>query len=169
MPDSTRPPSVDFARLVRSLALSERFRFYLFITGAPERAESLATSLERDVAAAREAPVHVLRLDPYRAPKDHRGPIPWRLLADEILGPLVEPSPALAAADSIVLADASAAPPEDDASLRTLFQRMNERRDIVAAALAGALVLALPPRLENVFAEAAPDFWSIRSISVVAE
>jgi hypothetical protein len=168
MPESTRPEAPDLARLVRSLALSKRFRFYLLVASGPERAEAAIAQLERDVAAAREAPVHVVRLDPYRLPGDYTGAIPWRVLAEAILAPLVEPSPALAAPDAIVLVDASAAPAADDASFRALFERLNERRDLVATALSGALVLALPARLEPLFAEAAPDFWSIRSLAVVA-
>jgi hypothetical protein len=90
------------------------------------------------------------------------------LLAERILAPLTEPTPVLAARDAIVVVDATAGPREDDASFRIVFERLNERRDLVARALSGALVLALSARLERVFAEAAPDFWSIRSLAAVA-
>jgi hypothetical protein len=156
----------ELARLVRSIALSNRCRFYLLVT-EPARAEATATLLERDVAAVREEPVHLVRIDPYRAPLDYPAAIPWRLLAERVLGPLSEPSKALSAPDAIGMVDATAAPPEDDASFRVLFERLNERRDLVASSLAGALVLALPARLERVFAEAAPDFWSIRSLAAL--
>jgi hypothetical protein len=162
------PALADVTRLVRSIGLSDRFRFYLVVTDSPARALAVASELERDVAAAREAPAHVARLDPYREPLDYAGPVPWRLLAERILSALLNPAPALAASDAIVLADATAAPPEDDASFRLLFERMNERRDLVASAMSGALVLVLPLRLERVFAEAAPDFWSIRSLAITA-
>ncbi len=46
---------------------------------------------------------------------------------------------------------------------------MNERRNVIAGALQGSLVLALPPRLEPVFASAAPDFWAIRTLAVMVE
>jgi hypothetical protein len=73
----------------------------------------------------------------------------------------------VAAAEAIVIVDASAAPEADDAAWRVLFQRMNERRNVVTAGLRGALVLVMPPRMERLFAHAAPDFWSIRSLSAV--
>jgi hypothetical protein len=162
-------PQVDpeIARLVRSIALAQGFRFYLLVT-APARVQPIAANLERDVAAVREEPVHAFRIDPYRAPLDYPAAVPWRLLAERILAPLTEPTPAFAARDAILVVDVTAAPAEDDTSFHVLFERMNERRDLVARALSGALVLALSPRLESVFVEAAPDFWSIRSLAVVA-
>ena len=155
------------SRLVRSLALSSRFRFYLAIVEAPDAGGSLARRLEHEVSAAREAPARVIRLDPYPPSMDRARPLPWRRLVDRVLAPLLEPPPDLAAPGTIVMVDASRAPAGDDEAWRVLFQRMNERRDAVAAGLAGALVLALPARLEAVFAEAAPDFWSVRSLALV--
>jgi hypothetical protein len=155
---------------VRSLALSDRFRFYLVVVELAQPAtRAVAAALEREVAAAREAPVRLVRLDPYRVPADGRGPIPWRLLVDKVLVPLVEPPAEVAAAEAIVMVDASAAPEADDEAWRVLFQRMNERRNVIAAGLRGALALVMPARMERVFAHAAPDFWSIRSLSVVVK
>jgi hypothetical protein len=153
-------------RLVRSLGLSDRFRFYLLVVEGAPAARAVAALLQQEVAAAREVQVCVMRLDPYRLPADWRGGIPWRLLVDEVLVPLVEAGPEVARAEAIVMVDASAAPEADGEAWRVLFQRMNERRNLVAAGLRGALVLAMPPWMERVFAHAAPDFWSIRSLSV---
>jgi hypothetical protein len=161
------PDSPDVARLVRSLALSDRFRFYLLVVEAPEAARAVAAILEHEVAAAREAPVHVVWLDPYDDRAEGSAPMPWRRLVDAVLAPLLEPSAELSSPEAIVIADAARAPAADEDAWRILFQRMNERRNAVAGALRGALVLALPPALERVFAHAAPDFWSIRSLSIV--
>jgi hypothetical protein len=168
-PAATLRADPEVGRLVRSLALSERFRFYLVVVEGARVARAVAAILEHEVAAAREAPVRVVRLDPYRVQADWRGAIPWRLLVDHVLVPLVEARAEVAAPEAIVVIDASAAPEADDEAWRVLFQRMNERRNVVAANVRGALVLALPARMERVFAHAAPDFWSIRSLSVVVE
>ena len=154
-------------RVVRSLALSNRFRFYVLVVEGVPVARAVAAILQQEVAASREAPARVVRIDPYRARADWPGAIPWMLLIDEVLVPLVDPRADVVAADAIVMIDASAAPEADDDAWRVLFQRMNERRNVIAAGLRGALVLAVPARMERVFAHAAPDFWSIRSLSVV--
>lgn len=159
----------EVGRLVRSVALSDRFRFYLLVVEAAP-AQPLAVLLEREVAEAREGPARVVRIDPYRASvtsPTFRGAMPWRLLVDRVLVPLLDPPAEVAAAEAIVMIDASAAPEADDEAWRTLFQRMNERRNVVAACLRGALVLVIPARMERLFAHAAPDFWSIRSLSAV--
>lgn len=166
-PEAALRAHPEVGRLVRSLALSDRFRFYVLVVEGEPVVRAVAAALKQDVAAAREAPARVVRIDPYRAPAYRPGPIPWRLLVDEVLVPLVDPRADVAAAEAIVMIDASAAPPSDDDAWRVLFQRMNERRNVVAASLRGALVLALPARMERVFAHAAPDFWSIRSLSAV--
>jgi hypothetical protein len=165
-PSSARSEGPAVARLIRSLSLSTRFRFYLAIVEPPGAARALASIVEQGVFAVRESPVHVIHLDPYAA-----GPsgvaISWRRLFDAVLAPLLEPPAALASPDAIVLADASGAPRGDDDAWTILFRRLNERRDAVASVLHGALVLVLPPRLEAPFARSAPDFWSIRSLAVV--
>ncbi len=151
------------SRLVRSIALSRQFGFFLLVAETPRLARDVIACLEDDVAAERGEPVHLVQLDPYHA----GAPIRFELLVDEVLAPLVDPSDAMASPRAIVVADGSRARPHDDDAWKLLFHRMNERRNVIARALPGALVLALPPRLEPVFAHAAPDFWSIRSLAVV--
>jgi tetratricopeptide (TPR) repeat protein len=159
----------EVGRLARSIGLSSRFRFYLLVTATPRVAQAVFAVLEKEVAAEREEPVHLGRLDPYQAPRDPDAPVSFDVLVDEVLAPLVGPSEAMASPQAMVVVDASRALPRDDGAWTLLFQRMNERRNVIAGALRGVLVLALPPRLEPVFAHAAPDFWSIRSLAVVVK
>ena len=71
--------------------------------------------------------------------------------------------------DLIIAADASRADLSDDKIWLRLFDIMNERRNVIAQRLGGPLLLCLPERLEPLFASAAPDFWSIRSLKVHPE
>ncbi|WP_437976432.1 hypothetical protein WMF11_03725 [Sorangium sp. So ce295] len=122
-----------------------------------------------EVAAAREEPVRLVRLDPYRAHAALDRPIPFELLAEQVLARLVSPAPDERAPGVIFVVDASRALPQDDEGWSQLFQRLNEQRNGIAKALEGPLVLVVPGRLEAAFAHAAPDFWSIRSLAVVVD
>ena len=152
-------------RLVQSIGLSRQFAFFLLVADTPRVAQEAFAVLEEGVAGERGEAVHLVQLEPYQA----HAPIRFELLVDEVLAPLVDPTEAMASARAIVVIDASGAPPRDDDAGKLLFHRMNERRNVIAAALPGTLVLALPPRLEPLFAHAAPDFWSIRSLAVVVK
>ena len=179
----------EVGRLVRAIGLSDRFRFYLLVCPTPRVAQAVFAILEQDVEAERDEPAPLTRLDPYQAHPDLRREIMARLgplaegkdgeqalvhetsdlLLHQVLDPLVAPSPAIASRQALVVIDASRAPPHDDDAWSVVFQRMNERRNLIAGKLAGALLLALPPRLEPIFAHAAPDFWSIRSLAALVQ
>jgi tetratricopeptide (TPR) repeat protein len=154
-------------RLAHGLALSERFHFYLLVCDTPRVASAALDVLVDEVATEREEPVRLIRLDPYRAHAELDKPIPFELLAEEVLARLVSPAGDERTADVLFVVDASRALPQDEEGWGQLFQRMNERRNGIAKALKGSLVLVVPGRLEAVFAHAAPDFWSIRSLAVV--
>jgi tetratricopeptide (TPR) repeat protein len=156
-------------RLAHGLALSERFHFYLLVCETPRVASAALDVLAVEVAAAREEPVRLVRLDPYRAHAALDRPIPFELLAEQVLARLVSPAPDERAPGVIFVVDASRALPQDDEGWSQLFQRLNEQRNGIAKALEGPLVLVVPGRLEAAFAHAAPDFWSIRSLAVVVD
>lgn len=157
------------SRLIRAIALSDRFHVYLLLCERPRVAQAVFNLLPARVAEEREEPVQLVRLDPYERTYGAVEPILIEHLADRILERLVSPAPVEREANVIVVVDGSKALPHDDEAWALLFQRMNERRNVIAGALQGALVVCLPRRLEPVFAHAAPDFWSIRSLAVVVE
>lgn len=157
------------SRLIRALALSDRFHVYLLLCETPRAAQAVFDLLPARVAEEREEPVRLVRLDPYEGSYGPGEPIEFEHLADRVLERLVLPAAKERAANVIVVVDGSKALPKDDEAWALLFQRMNERRNVIAGALRGALVVCLPKRLEPVFAHAAPDFWSIRSLAVVVE
>lgn len=157
------------SRLIRALALSDRFHVYLLLCETPRVAQAVFDLLPARVAEEREEPVRLVRLDPYEGSYGPGEPITFEHLADRVLERLVSPAAEERDANVIIVVDGSKALPQDDEAWAILFQRMNERRNVIAGALRGALVVCLPRRLEPVFAHAAPDFWSIRSLAVVVE
>lgn len=154
------------SRLIRALALSDRFHLFLASCTTPRVADALFPVLVEQVSAERGERVRLVRLDAY-AGRRERGPMTFERVAGTVLTGLVAPAEEDRAPQVILAVDASKALPEDDAAWNLLFQRMNERRNVIAAALRGPLLVVMPPRLEPAFAHAAPDFWSIRSFSVV--
>ncbi|WP_437715604.1 tetratricopeptide repeat protein [Sorangium sp. So ce448] len=156
-------------RLAHGLALSERFHFYLLVCETPRVASAALDVLAVEVAAAREEPVRLVRIDPHSAHAALDRPIPFDLLAEQVLARLVSPAPDERAPGVIFVVDASRALTQDDEGWSQLFQRLNEQRNGIAKALAGPLVLVVPGRLEAAFAHGAPDFWSIRSLAVVVD
>jgi tetratricopeptide (TPR) repeat protein len=153
--------------LVRSLALAEGFNFYLLVCETPRVAESVFAVLEREVEARREAPVRWVRLDAYEAQVETGMTV--NALVERILDRLVAPREPGVSSDKVMILDATHAPPSDDEAWARFFQRMNLARNTVDERLNAPLVLAVPPRLEKVFAHAAPDFWSIRSSAELVE
>jgi hypothetical protein len=121
------------------------------------------------VSTERVELVRLVCLDPYEGRPDAGSPITFEHLVSRVLERLISPPEDERASDVIVAVDASRALHEDDGAWAILFQRMNERRNVIADALKGPLVLCLSPRLEATFARAAPDFWSIRSLAVVVD
>jgi hypothetical protein len=136
--------------LIEALSLSERFHFYLVVTNSPEQASSLRGLLSQEIGVMRPA----------------QQPMVWIELAREtvphVLGRLVQPHSGEEHACHVL--DATGASAEDQDWWYLLFQRMNELRNRITASLPGSLLLVLPIELEELFARAAPDFWSIRSM-----
>lgn len=155
----------NFQRIPNLVGLSDRFRFVMAILSPPDTGTTLADALSKTVEAAR-----VIRLDPG---KDFT----FEHVTDTVLSPMVYPTPEMVSPDTIVIMDATGAPHEevttgrdptgDNAAWKVMFHRMNMLRNNIARDLNGTLILAMPPHMERLFAWAAPDFWSIRSLAVV--
>jgi tetratricopeptide (TPR) repeat protein len=154
----------ELEQLIRALSLADRFHLYVLVCVSPRVADIALGVIEERVAEEREQPVEIMRLDPYRNHRDITATIPHDLLVKEVLEPLVTSREWPERA--IVVVDASRAMGRDNDAWGLLFQRMNERRNVIVAKLGRPLVLCIPPRLEPIFARAAPDFWSIRSLAV---
>jgi hypothetical protein len=156
----------DVERLVQALSLSERFHVYLLICDTPRLTRLVLDVIAARVSEEREQPVHLVELDPYQEHRNAGAPIDATALIDRILGRLVAPELDEQSSDVLFVVNASRALTEDDQAWALLFQRMNERRNVIAKKMNGAILLCLPVRLEPLFAHAAPDFWSIRSTAI---
>ncbi len=165
-PEKEAQDEIALGQLVTALALSDRFHFYLMICGSPQVAETILSPLRIRVAAERQRPVDVVRIDPYHGETGTRSAPE---LIEEVLELLLAARPDDSPVDLIYVVDATRARSEDDGAWAILFQRMNERRNLLAERLGRPLILCLPPRFETLFAHAAPDFWSIRSLVVAFE
>lgn len=157
----------ELRQLIQALALSNRFHFYIVTCRAPIVAHAVFQVLEAEASEKREQAVRLVRLDPYIAHFDPRKAIEPKTLLKQVLEPLVEPSKGDAVRGVIHVVDGSRARSRDTEAWGQLFQRMNERRNVIAKRLRGELLLCIQPELETVFARSAPDFWSIRSSMTV--
>lgn len=153
----------DLKQLLKALDLSKGFNFYLALCNAPRLAETALQILERHLNSDRGSLRHVVRLDPYRVDARLEEAVSEEVLGSTVLKRLVEPRPEDATPGAIHVVDASRAIQSDDGVWKKLFERMNEQRNTIMEALGGALVMVLPPRLEDDLEATAPDWWSIRS------
>jgi hypothetical protein len=160
-------PDEELGRLLRSLALSEQFHFYVVVCATPRIADALLDELASKLPAERGAEVRFVRLDPYAKHEDFGEPLRVDEAVSSTLEQLVYPPEENQCPGVVHVLDTSQAAPDDEKALRWLFGRMNERRNHVTRALGGELVLLATPRIEQLFVEAAPDFWSIRSDTYV--
>lgn len=147
-------------RLLRALALSQRFHLYLAQCPSPRAADRLIDAIEAELPKLRGAPVRVVRLEPY-AGRTTDAPLTTEL-NDRVLIPLLAAPEELRAHGTIHVVDASRATSSDDDAWARLFASWNEKRNVLQQ-LQGEVVVLLPRALWLVFATAAPDVWSIRS------
>jgi hypothetical protein len=147
-------------RLLRALALSQRFHLYLAQCASPRAADRLIDAIETELPKLRGAPVRVVRLEPYAGRTAH-APLTTEL-NDRVLIPLLAAPEDLRAHGTIHVVDASRATSSDDNAWARLFASWNEKRNLLQQ-LKGEVVVLLPRALWLVFATEAPDVWSIRS------
>lgn len=150
-------------RLLRALTLSNRFHFYLLLCASYPTATAVLEGVREKVLTARRGSPPLQRIDPYEDREDFTKLLPLDHLLQSVLEKLTSPPAELTAPGTVVAVDATRAPEADDETWLLLFKRMNERRNIVSQRLSGELLLVVPPRLNELFVRAAPDFWSIRS------
>lgn len=143
-----------FDSFTRGLALARSFQFCI-VLGAPEGTAAALLLIEKQVAALRRAPVRRTLLLPSRDLE--------RESMEALLERLTQPTVEQGGEDRLFIIDASAAAGIRRGMWSELFERMNQQRNRIIATVGGPLVLCLPPDLEPQFAQAAPDFWSIRS------
>lgn len=148
--------------LLRALSLTSGFAVHLMICETAAVARSCFALLRRELPGLRGAPTRVEVIDPYEGEELLPGPSGERLI-DKVLPRLCAPAAAGDAGDRVVVLDASRALSAETSAWVVLFERLNERRNLIRDALVGPLILCLTPSLEQPFAAAAPDFWSIRS------
>ena len=154
-------------RLVRALSLSQRFHLYLVVCSGPRVARATARVMRESLAAARGAAV-TLRWLP-RDPDDAspEGRLTRESATEAVLRPLTAPDEASAAHGVVHVIDATGSVADD--AWAWCFQRLNERRTVIAQRLHGEVVLCVTPAQETQLAAVAPDLWSIRSGTFVVD
>ncbi len=156
----------DLRRLARGLALTEGFGFFVLAARSPLQARAAFELLRREAVELAGRDVGLAIFDPYADGFDPNTPIPLATLTSRALAPLLDGTSS-ATGPTLWVIDASRAAPRDRESWILFFQRCNEVRNNLATRLPGPLILAVPQALLADFAQAAPDFWSIRSAVAV--
>ncbi|WP_374246591.1 tetratricopeptide repeat protein [Zoogloea sp.] len=153
-------------RLANALALGDGFQFHILVCHSPLQVGQSLTTLAEAIPALRGGSLITRPLLPATFSPDK--PLDSALTAAVTEGLSTLPPPA---ADERVLAvlDASFVAETEIPAWRQLFRRLNEQRNAVADQVDAALLLCLSPTLEPIFAHEAPDFWSIRGVSVRLE
>jgi tetratricopeptide (TPR) repeat protein len=156
----------EVSRLCNALSLAEGFRFYVATCETPRVAAALQLWVQEEVPRRREEPLSTVRISPYAlSGTDGVTGLSPQELTLHIMDPLVS-LPAEQAPMRMVVLDVAPAASSDWPAWVWAFQRMNERRDLIAQRVKSPLLLCLPPGLEVSFIRSAPDFWSIRSMAL---
>lgn len=155
-------------RLTTALALGDGFQFHIVVCHSPRQVRNLIATLTQTVSARRGGSLRTEHLHPDSLRQRDQALDGDALTAyvTQALGGLARP-----AADErqLIVLDASFARQADTAAWSLLFRRLNEQRNALAHALNAALLLCITPHLEPIFAHEAPDFWSVRGVSVRLE
>lgn len=145
------------------LSLVDRFLLDVLVVPSARVARLMLALMHEELPKRRGEALRVRELGSTPARAASLDPLDGNALLDDILVPLMQPTEAVEGALTVTWIDASTARPVDEPAWTGFFHRLNERRNAMADIQPGPLVVALPPRLESVFAHAAPDVWSIRS------
>lgn len=155
-------------RLTTALALGDGFQFHIVVCHSPRQVRKLIGTLTQTVPARRGGSLRTEHLHPDSLRQRDQALDGDALTAyvTQALGGLARP-----AADErqLIVLDASFARQADTPAWSLLFRRLNEQRNALAHALDAALLLCITPHLEPIFAHEAPDFWSVRGVSVRLE
>lgn len=149
-----------FGSFCRGIALSSRFQLSL-IFGDTEGTAAALLLLEKQVAALQRRSVQVVDLLPeqrlsYDATVGAEG-VP----VSRVIAALLKPQ-ASVEQFRVLLINGSADAATNLGPWVELFERMNQQRNQIMAQSGCPLLLCLPPGREADFANAAPDFWSVR-------
>lgn len=167
MPQSSPPksaaspvPPQDLQRLARAVALSDGFALYIIIHPTVDIARQALECLRKEIARVRGTVTPNLTVLPAQTDGNH-------IYQDQGLtvNTLLE-SPSKQAYQYFVL-DASEFPEDDQQALRFLFERLNERRNLLIERLQRPLILVIPAFAESMLVRVAPDFWSIRAMPAI--
>lgn len=155
----------DADRLCTALALVDGFQFDLVVCPTARDADALLAWLANELPRRRGEEVAFDRMRPERE-RLEQALAPATLTAS-VLGQLERRSPAAGpGARSVAIVDATGFRSDEIDAWRWLFQRINERRNWLVTRVGGPLLWLLPPALDDVFANDAPDLWSIRSLAI---
>lgn len=160
--------SATLEHLSGAIALGEGFQFHIVACDSPRQVEYLVHELEDQVSSRLGRPVQVHLAAPQMAlPRD--APLDGSVLAAWVMDRLERFAVSDRHALDIIVLDCTSGSAEDGPAWRQLFRRMNEQRNALLAAVGCSLVLCAPEWLESLFAQEAPDFWSIRGVSIALE
>lgn len=155
-------------RLTTALALGDGFQFHIVVCHSPRQVRNLIGTLTQTVPARRGGSLRTEHLHPDSLRQRDQALDGDALTAyvTQALGGLAR---TVADERQLIVLDASFARQADTPAWSLLFRRLNEQRNALAHALDAALLLCITPHLEPIFAHEAPDFWSVRGVSVRLE
>jgi tetratricopeptide (TPR) repeat protein len=151
-------------RLVQALALAEGFHFQIVLCNSQYVSRALVTELERRVASLRGELVRSRHVDVFEGLSEERirhGDHIGRLL-EALTEPRSDPSK-----PQLVFVDGTASLAVEEPVWQPLFERLNQRRDVIAKCTGVPLTLIVPERIVGLLGTSAPDLWSFRSVQVV--
>lgn len=148
--------------LILALKLGEGFVFHIVRCESPRDTDAVLDCIQKDSLNSASSPRSIIRLP---TDKDSTELTDGLLLVKRILEQIVYGGEEFAA-NSILVLDATRARFEDKEHWIWLFKRLNETRNRIANSLNLPFILIAPEMLAAEFARNAPDFWSIRSVSI---
>jgi len=143
--------------LSRALRVAEGFGLYILVCERPSDA-TVMLDLVRERLQQQGEEVQWVHL----FATTHAGDLMDNLERD-LLAPLVRERSVPPTRGEAIALHAEEIRPADRRTWIGLFNRMNRARNLVAQRLGVPLVLLITPDNEALFAEGAPDFWSLRS------
>lgn len=144
-------------KLSRALQLAEGFALYILVC---DRASDGAVMLDLvcETMEARGAHIRWVHLTPSQGTDDIGASLERGLLA-----PLVETRTQAPISGEVFVLHAETVRATDRATWKELFNRMNRARNLIVPRVGVPLVLLLGRGEYALFADSAPDFWSLRS------
>jgi tetratricopeptide (TPR) repeat protein len=151
-------------RLVQVLALAQGFHLHIVLCNSQYVSRTLIDELQQRVSNLRGTDVETDYFDLFEGLSDDaiRDGKHIENLLIELTRRQSKPLE-----NALFYVDGTAPVHIEDAAWQRLFERLNQRRDVIAALVGAPLTLIIPERVVGLLAASAPDLWSFRAAQVV--